>query len=208
MKNKRHLTAVRSALVVFFLSIGFAGNARAAPLTPIDGQDGLKIDLAHLSGFSTVENAKLKQSIELIDQVFNSQEFHQKVLDFTFNGKPQFANNNNLTNEQVYEQIMKGHETYSAADDHVAQLDLNLYNPPWYKKKSVIGYGYAGHPEIYMNHYWFQRFTVQEVAGNIAHEWMHKLGFDHDFNRTAQRPYSVPYAVGNIMIELSTNANN
>jgi hypothetical protein len=34
------------------------------------------------------------------------------------------------------------------------------------------------------------------------HEWMHKLGFNHDTKWSASREYSVPYAIGNIFEEI------
>jgi hypothetical protein len=38
--------------------------------------------------------------------------------------------------------------------------------------------------------------TVEELAGNIAHESMHVLGYGHPYFNTKQRPFSVPYAIG------------
>ena len=56
---------------------------------------------------------------------------------------------------------------------------------------------------ITSNRRFFDNFTPAEIAGNLAHEWMHKIGFDHDFNSTSRRPYSVPYAVGDLVESLA-----
>ena len=55
---------------------------------------------------------------------------------------------------------------------------------------------------VWTNDKFFTTNSLGKVAGNIVHEWTHKLGFEHDFNSTARRNYSVPYAVGNIIQEL------
>jgi len=38
------------------------------------------------------------------------------------------------------------------------------------------------------------------VAGNLAHEWTHKIGFDH---KSAAEHDSAPYAIGYIVDELA-----
>jgi hypothetical protein len=45
-------------------------------------------------------------------------------------------------------------------------------------------------------------YTPAEVAGNVFHEWTHKLGFGHDSRYSVSRNSSVPYALGYIMEEL------
>ena len=202
MNNKKHLYLIAAA----FLQIAIAAPHSAFALTPVIDHDILRVDISHMSGFYGASIEKVNQAADVVEQVLNSTEFQQAVYNHTYNGQKTFANNDNETNPQIYERILKGHETYSSTDDHVAQLDLDLYTPAWYKKWTVVGYGIAGQPEIYMNSYYFNSFSVAEVAGNIAHEWMHKIGFDHDYKRTAQRPYSVPYAVGDIVIQLAKTA--
>ena len=194
MKIKSPLAAV---ILLFLLT--FTGQP-----TSLNAKETLGVDLTHTSGFNETDLSKVKEALGLLERIFNSDLFETSVLNFEFDGKKQFANNNNLTNEQIYQTIMNGRETYTQVDDHVAQLDLNLYTPPFWKKWSVIGYGYPGQPEIFMNHYYFDSFSIQQIAGNIAHEWMHKLGFEHDYRATAQRPFSVPYAIGEMVIKFSS----
>ena len=204
-----------AALVFTFLSqaIALPGAAFASNAGP------LRVSLDKLSGFSSTSNEKVAQAAQVMERVMNSEEFRQKVLAFQYNGQAQFSNNDltrndgtvesNLTNEQIYQAIMDGAEQLkgqTAVDDHVANLDLVLYTPPWYKKWSVVGYGNPGQPEIFMNSYYFNSFTLADIAGNMAHEWCHKIGFDHDFNRTSRRPYSVPYAIGDLVVKLGAAA--
>lgn len=204
MKTRRHAVAA-SVWIFSLLSQGTSPTEAAAEaFAPAAGQETLRVDLVRSTGFSPKSMEKLKLALDTIERVLNSDEFRRAVLDFTYDGKKQFALDDGLTNEQVYAKIMAARETYSPAADYVAQLDLNLYTPPWYKKWSVVGYTYPNQPAIYMNWYYFNSFTPQEIAGNVTHEWTHKIGFEHDYGHTARRPYSVPYAVGDIVTRLSS----
>jgi hypothetical protein len=183
-----------------------APAAHAAP--------GLPISLDALNGFSDASEAKVRQAAQALGSVLGSDEFRNAVLSFAYDGKAQFANNDladaqgntvatGLSNEQVYDTLLASRETYLGNTDSEVHLDLTLYTPPFYKKWGVVGYGYPGQPQIFMNWFWFDAFSVAQVAGNLAHEWTHKLGFDHDYKATARRPYSVPYGVGCIVEQLA-----
>jgi hypothetical protein len=63
----------------------------------------------------------------------------------------------------------------------------------------VVGYTYPDSARIWSNGNYFYSMTVNELAAHFVHEWLHKIGYDHDFKSTARRPYSVPYAVGDLV---------
>ena len=170
--------------------------------------EGVSVHIDALQNFSPVEADRIDHAALVLEAALNSEEFRQRVLDFTWNGKQTFANNNGLTNEQIYAAIMAGRETYSDEDDHVANLSLSLYSPPFFKKWGVVGYGYPGAPQIYINRNYFKVMSMASLAGLLAHEWCHKLGFDHDYRRTAKRPYSVPYGVGSLVTEIADSLPN
>jgi hypothetical protein len=73
---------------------------------------------------------------------------------------------------------------------------LNLYNKPWSK---VIGYTNGTINVININWKFFKGNTVADVAANLAHEWTHKIGFDH---KSAKEHDSAPYAIGYIVGDL------
>ena len=50
-----------------------------------------------------------------------------------------------------------------------------------------------------MNRKYYNKFRPYEVADNMMHEWLHKIGFNHTVKPTPERPFSVPYAVGYIV---------
>ena len=77
-------------------------------------------------------------------------------------------------------------------------LDLELY----YSIRSTVGYTYADGLRIWMNTKFFDSYSPAEVAGNVFHEWTHKLGFTHASNYSLSRDSSVPYALGYLVEEL------
>jgi hypothetical protein len=69
---------------------------------------------------------------------------------------------------------------------------LRLYNRPWSR---VIGYTSPQSNIININWKFFKNYRPSDVAANLAHEWTHKIGFDHV---SAKERNSVPYAIGYI----------
>jgi hypothetical protein len=78
-------------------------------------------------------------------------------------------------------------------------VELELYQ----NTSNTIGYTYPHTSRIWMNSKYFNKYTPVQVADNLFHEWLHKLGFDHAIKYTLRRNYSVPYAIGYLMEELA-----
>ncbi len=148
--------------------------------------------------FDSADELKVQKAIEIIKKVIQSSEFKSKVLNFTYNKKMAFVDNNNLTNAQVYQKLLDGAEDLRPVVDHTMDLELELY----YSWRSTVGYTYPSGLRIWMNTKFFDYYTPSEVAGNIFHEWTHKLGFDHASSYSVSRDNSVPYALGYLIEEL------
>lgn len=149
--------------------------------------------------FDAVQRDKVLEAAELIKKVIRSEEFRQGVLNFTFNGVKTFANNGGYSNEQIYRILLEGAEKLNGIKNNMLDVELELY----YQDSTTIGYTYAQSTRIYMNTKYFDSYTPDRVADNLFHEWCHKLGFAHDSNKTPERPYSVPYALGYLMERLA-----
>lgn len=151
-----------------------------------------------LINFEREDEDKLYKAIEIIKKVVASEEFRSKVLNFTYNGKKQFIDNNGKTNAQIYQMLLEGKEDLRPEVDNEMDLELQLY----YSLRNTVGYTTPGELRIYMNTRFFDPYTPSEVAGNVFHEWTHKLGFDHDSSYSESRDYSVPYGLGYLIEEL------
>lgn len=150
------------------------------------------------TNFDKSEQAKVDKAIEIIKKVVASSEFRNRVLNFTYNGKKQFVDNNGLTNAQIYQSLLDASEELLPGKDHQMDLELELY----YSWTSTVGYTYPDDLRIYMNTKFFDSYTPAEVADNVFHEWTHKLGYDHDSSYSVSRDSSVPYALGYLIEEL------
>jgi hypothetical protein len=151
-----------------------------------------------LNEFDDKDEEKVYKAIEIIKEVIRTDEFRQRVLNFTYQGKKTFVDNDGLTNAQIYQKLLDGSETLKPEVDHEMDLELELY----YSSRSTVGYTYANVLRIWMNTKYFDPYTPAEVAGNVFHEWTHKLGFDHASSYSVSRDSSVPYALGYLMEEL------
>lgn len=179
------------------------------PADPVDGpveeptidvpQEALQFDAnLSLNEFDAKDEEKVYKAIDIIKSVIRTDEFRQRVINFTYQGKKTFVDNDGLTNEQIYQKLLDGSETMKPEVDHEMDLELELY----YSSRSTVGYTYANVLRIWMNTKYFDPYTPAEVAGNVFHEWTHKLGFDHASSYSVSRDSSVPYALGYLMEEL------
>ncbi|WPU65049.1 hypothetical protein [Peredibacter starrii] len=152
-----------------------------------------------LLNFNTDQAAKYNEAIELVKLVVGTEEFRNKVLNHTYNGIKQFADNGGKTNAQIYQSILDAAEKLYPAKNNRMDLEVELY----YANNTVVGYTNGSTTQIWVNTKFFNNYKVNSVAGNLFHEWLHKLGYGHDSAATAKRPYSVPYAIGYIMADIA-----
>lgn len=161
--------------------------------------EALTFDIsAKLFEFEAEDEAKVEKAFEIIKKVVASKEFRDKVLNFTYGGKKQYVDNGGKTNAQIYQMLLDGREDLKPEVDNQMDLELQLY----YSWRSTVGYTTPGELRIYMNTKFFDPYTPSEVAGNVFHEWTHKLGFDHASSYSVARDSSVPYAIGYMIEEL------
>ncbi len=153
-----------------------------------------------LVNFNSTQEQKVLQAAELIRKVIATEEFKEAVINFNFNGQKTFSNNGGLSNLQIYNKILWAAESLRPDRNNALDVELELYTDD---TSSTIGYTYANSNRIWMNTKYFNQYTAVDVTDNLFHEWLHKLGFEHDSIRTPERPYSVPYALGYLMERLA-----
>ena len=145
------------------------------------------------------QESKIQRAEERIKGLIASEAFRSRVLNHTYNGRKTFVDNNGLTNAQIYQKILDGAEKLQPSKNNTMDLIVRLY----YENSNTVGYTTTGTKTIYMNTKYFNKYTSSQVAHNMMHEWMHKLGFGHAKYYSTSRNYSVPYAIGKIVNELA-----
>ncbi len=155
-----------------------------------------------LKGFNQEQEQKVFKAIELIKQVVVSENFKQAVLSKSFNNEFTYNDNAGLTNAEIYQKIMEGKELVgrNITPNGVMDIELELYLD---EDSQTIGYTYPHISHIYVNQKYLDRFEPHQVANNLFHEWLHKIGFNHSVERTPEREHSVPYALGYMMKDMA-----
>ena len=157
----------------------------------------LSVVAMQLTGFEAEKGEKMEAAMRALEEVVNSEEFKERVINFTNKkGERAFASNKGLTNEQIYAIFMEGRETLQQDTPNEMNFYLRLYNRSWSR---VIGYTDPSTNLININWKYFKGNTVNNVAANLAHEWTHKIGFTH---KSASEHDSAPYAIGYIVGQL------
>lgn len=160
-----------------------------------------KTNVQYLSGFSVSDEDKYNRAVSIVKKVVATEAFRKAVLNHTYDGAKTFVQNNGLTNEQIYQSVLDAAERLTPTKNNTMDVGVKLY----YENSSTVGYTSSSITYINVNTKFFDTYAPNSVAGNLFHEWLHKLGYSHDSAATARRPYSVPYAIGYIVRDLGKN---
>jgi hypothetical protein len=151
----------------------------------------------NLMNFTAAQRTKYNKAVALVKKVVATEKFRTQVLNHKWNGSKKFASTTH-TNTQVYNAILEAAEKLTPAKNNTMDVGVKLY----YENNSVVGWTNTSITYFNVNTKFFNSYDIHEVAGNLFHEWLHKLGYGHDSKATTQRPYSVPYAVGYIVRDI------
>jgi hypothetical protein len=182
----------------FLISLFAQHTLAATPSLPPQLEQKFNVNFK-LNSFSPTEEAKIVRAVELIKKVVKSSEFRERILTHEYQGTRAFVDNDGRSNEEIYQLILEGAEMLNPAKNSQMDIDLELY----YEPANTIGHTYPNVNSIWINRKYFDHFTPAQVADNLFHEWLHKLGFRHEAKYSATRRYSVPYAIGYLVKELA-----
>ncbi len=182
------------------LSITYANfiHGQSLPILRVKG-DSLK-------GINNADLAKMKAALRLFEEVMNDTSFQNALLSKSFYFDVPGDQNKLLNTKEIVDKIYGAKEFYRDTADRVANLVwvIEQKKKPMFTRNPAIGYGDAGEVEIYTYTWFFNKEepeSLADIAGHIAHEWSHKLGFQHLFNPHKKRKYTVPYAFGYLVKE-------
>ncbi|HXH29544.1 MAG TPA: fibronectin type III domain-containing protein [Bacteriovoracaceae bacterium] len=151
---------------------------------------------------TSTEYSKIRAAEDHIKRVIASEQFKDAVINHTYIGVKRFVDNDGLSNEQIYQKILDGAETLYNVKNNTMNMEVEMY----YEDSSTIGHTYTSSPRIYANSKYYDNYSSTSVTANLMHEWLHKIGFKHAVSYSTSRDYSVPYAVGGIMVRLANSS--
>lgn len=152
-----------------------------------------------LVNFSYSQQDKILKAAQLIEQVVASEEFRSAIMNFKYDGQKAFVDNGGLSNAQIYQRFLEGAERLTPSRNNAMDVVVELY----YEESTTIGYTKPDSKKIWINTKYFNKYSAAQVAGNLTHEWIHKLGFGHSSAYQESRSASVPYALGYLMERLA-----
>ncbi len=182
---------------VYFLFLSFNLQAKESPYqSDVENYFDFNVKTMFMG---TDENKKITETVEVLKKVFYSREFRERILGHKFNDQVSFHLNKGLSNEEIYDLLIEGAEELYPYKNFAMDVEIELYTD---LNSNVLGYTKPSTRKIWINSKYFYKNTIAEVAGNLTHEWLHKLGFDHEKDKNDIRQFSVPYAIGNIVRDL------
>ncbi|HXH73754.1 MAG TPA: hypothetical protein VNJ08_02245 [Bacteriovoracaceae bacterium] len=187
------------SLLVAFTTISYGSSDKIDAFPAIGFDINLKLE-----NFNVEQEEKVLKAADLIKRVVVSEEFKNAILNHTYRGEKTFAENNGLTNEQIYQKILEGSEDLRPGADNKMDMDLEVY----FEDTITVGYTRPSVFKVWMNSKYLNKNGPAEVTTNMMHEWLHKLGFKHDLKHSDRRMNTVPYAIGYLMERLAKKMYN
>ena len=190
-------------IFLFLVSCGKSGSDSSNPVSSVSlseistsspvpsAAQNFEVDLK-LNNFDANQEDKVLVASDLIKKVVATEEFKNAILNYTYQGKKTFVDNDGLSNAEIYQKILEGSEKLHPGKNNQMDLEIEIYQA----NTTVIGYTLPNELKIWMNAKFFNQNMAPKVSENMMHEWLHKIGFKHDFASTPSRPFSVPYAIG------------
>jgi hypothetical protein len=175
------------------------GSTTSAPTVTSLPNEALSFQTnVELLNFDNSQADKYSMAVSMVKKVVGTEKFRTAILNHSWNGTKQFANNAGKSNEEIYKSVLDAAESLHPVKNNSMDLGVKLY----YQNNTVIGFTNGSISYINVNTKYFNQFAINDVAGNLFHEWLHKLGYVHDYSSTTQRPHSVPYAIGYIVRDI------
>jgi hypothetical protein len=173
----------------------------------------MKVKVVTGAGLSRKQKDLIERASRLLEKILVSPQFTSKVLNYKYKDRygqinkgfhwPFFYHANgatspHLSNQGVLDKILSGAEQLNPELDGEVDIFIRIYE----ENSDIIGYTYPDTKWQWINKWVFSSFDEVDIAGNLMHEWCHKLGFDHEYEYTKWRQHSVPYAIGYIAEEV------
>jgi hypothetical protein len=154
----------------------------------------VNVTLVEAKYFSPRDMVKVKKALSLLCKVVNSTQFRDGILYTTYT-----STNDSPT--EILAKMYKANER-NTGDDYEMDFSLQYYNSWWSK---VIGYTVPSSVWVWLNWKYHMHFTPSQMAGNLMHEFCHKIGYDHSSHRDYS---SVPYYAGYLVEQIGAEYEN
>lgn len=129
------------------------------------------IEVHGIRNATDIERAKFTFAVDVLIDELNDKDFWYDVA-MNYNSWKYL---NGVTFFEFKEKFLSGKDNFNTEIDH----DLDIYINFYYSFRSVVGYTTPRTWWTWINRKFFNRFDYSDIAGNIVHEYLHNMGFDH-----------------------------
>jgi hypothetical protein len=154
-----------------------------------------------LTAKTATQEEKMRRALAVFEQVMNDECFQKELVTLKFHSDSSDDPYRNLSTRQAVEKIYEAKEHYTLSADNRADIYWAVEKRNRLArlfKGCSVGYGYPKDKEFYTYSCFLddEGTDLSDIAGHIAHEWSHKLGFVHQLDDHDKRDDTVPYAFG------------
>lgn len=165
-----------------------------------------QVGATELNAKTTAQEEKMRRALAIFEKVMNDERFQKELLALKFHSDMPDDPYRNLSTRQAVEKIYEAKEHYTPAADNKADIYWVIEKRSRLTrlfKGCSVGYGYPEGKEFYTYSCFLDDGDgdLSDIAGHVAHEWSHKLGFVHDPDEHDRRDETVPYAFGYLVRE-------
>lgn len=192
-------------------SVLLAGCDTTAPIVPVatlhsiqlPARISVALDIRHRSAWTTERREKAQAAARVLEAVLNSAQFAQRLEN-----RRDLLHTEGLSAPDILQLLCAGKTLANlrgnANDATGKAITLALpISPDSSEYAHYDGFTDLGTGIIYTKREWFDQQTQCRLAGLFAHEHMHVAGFKHASFSHPWRRRSVPYAIGDMVIELA-----
>ena len=112
-------------LVAFFILIASLVSLEVKAFVPSEAYTfDFNVKTKRLSRF---KEDKLMEAVELLREVFASEDFKTKILSHRFKGRLRYAYNKGLSNFQIYNKILKGKEELHPYMNNAMDVEIDFF---------------------------------------------------------------------------------
>ena len=174
----------------------------------LEDRTDFKVNLT-TEGFNEEELKKLELARAHMEKALSSRAFFEFCRDYSYEHKrctgrfwwkkctvnvvQEFRWNKEKSRKEIYNHLLCGEENLVAGEDKEADIFVKIDRR---RNRRVLGYTYPNTSWQWIYSTFFGRASYKEIAGNLAHEWCHKMGYGHEYKYSYLRQFTVPYAVG------------
>lgn len=146
----------------------------------------MKISVLTIGKWSTEQSRKVGLAVEFLNNTLANPKFIESVEA--------------LDPAKYFSGTVHGPSTIAAllGQNTTHMVSVAVWVPSFWKRFSSA-IAYESNNRVNLRNSYIANGSVSAISSTLIHEFLHTVGYSHDFWNTKARPYSVPYAVGGLV---------